>query len=110
MITIQLFGVIIGLSALHLTHLYYKRKHFTKKELIFWLLIWFGFLFIAIFPMSVRPIVGYLHLNRSMDLIMIIAFVIIFGLSFHNYVMNRRQCDKLERLVRELTMKDITKK
>ena len=107
MITIQFIGIIIGLSAIHLTYLYYKRMNFTKKELFFWLVVWLAFIFVAIFPNSVRPIVGYLGLQRPMDLIMIVAFIILFALTFHNYVVNRRDQDKLELLVRKLALKDL---
>ena len=108
MITIQLIGVLIGLAAIHLTYLYYKRQSFSKKELFFWLFIWLAFIFVAIFPNSVRPIVGYLGLQRPMDLIMIVAFIILFAITFHNYVVNRRMEDKLEKLVRDLALKDLT--
>ncbi len=110
MITIQLFGVIIGLGALHLTYLYYKRSNFTKKEVCFWFLVWLTFIFVAIFPTSVTPIVGMLGLQRPMDLIMIVAFVILFALTFHNYVVNRKQSNRLEWLVRELALKEVEKK
>lgn len=109
MITIQLIGVLIGLAAIHLTYLYYKRANFTKKELIFWLFVWAAFIFISIFPRSVTPIVGYLGLQRPMDLIMIVAFIILFALTFHNYVINRKQVDRLEKLVRKLALKDLEK-
>ena len=42
-----------------------------------------------------------------MDLIMIIAFMILFFLAFHNYTNNRKQTNKLEKLVRELALKDL---
>ena len=45
-----------------------------------------------------------------MDLIMIIAFVVAFALTFHNYVSNRKIMDKLEKLVRELALKDLENK
>ena len=109
MITIQLIGVIIGFTAIYLTYLYYKRRNFSKKELIFWFIIWFAFVLVAIFPRSLTPLIGYLGLSRSMDLIMIIAFVVIFALAFHNYVINRRMKDQLEKLVRDLSLKDLDK-
>ena len=110
MITIQFIGVIIGLAAIHLTYLYYKRQSFSKKELLFWLFIWLSFIFVTIFPNSVRPIVGYLGLQRPMDLIMIVAFVILFALTFYNYVVNRRIQDMLEKLTRELALNDLESK
>ncbi len=109
MITIQFVGILVALAAIHITYLYYKRMNFTKKELYFWLMIWIAFLIVTIFPRILQPVVGYLHLQRSMDLIMIIAFVIVFALTFHNYVANRKVMDKIEKLVRELALKDIEK-
>lgn len=107
MIPIQLIGVVVGLAAIHLTYLYYKRTDFTKKELYFWLFIWLAFVFVAVFPRSVQPVVGYLGLQRPMDLIMLVAFIVLFGLTFHNYVVNRKQESRLNRLVKELALKDL---
>jgi len=107
MISIQLIGVLIALAASHLTYLYYKRANFTKLECILWLVIWLAFLFVTIFPNSVKPIVGYLGLQRPMDLIMIVAFIILFALTFHNYVVNRYQRSRLESLVRSLSLKEL---
>ena len=107
MIGIQLIALVVGLAAVHLTHLYYKRSHFSKKELIFWGLLWCAFMFVAIFPTSVAPITGYLGLTRPMDLIMIVAFIVLFSLAFHNYIVGRKQERDLERLVRELALRNL---
>lgn len=107
MITIQLFGLIIGLGALHISYLYYKRMYFTKKEVLFWVALWGAFMVVALFPRILSPVVGYLGLTRSMDLIMIIGFVILFVLAFHNYIVTNRLERRLERLIRELTLKDL---
>lgn len=109
MIGIQLLGLVVGLAAMHLSYLYYKRASFTRRELFFWLAIWMAFVFVTVFPRSVAPVVGVLGLNRPMDLIMITAFIILFALTFHNYIVNRQQKNKLERLVRELALKDLRK-
>lgn len=110
MITIQLFGVFIGLAAIHFTYLYYKRSSFSKKELLFWMFLWLVFIFIVIFPNSVEPLVGSLGLQRPMDLIMILAFIVLFAITFHNYVAIRRDQDKLEKLVRELSLRHLPEK
>lgn len=107
MVGIQLIAIIVGMSAVHLTHLYYKRSHFSKKELLFWGFVWLIFMFVAIFPRSVSPLTGYLGLARPMDLIMIVAFIVLFSLAFHNYILGRKQERDLERLVREISLRDI---
>ena len=107
MISVQLIAVVVGLGAVHLTYLYYKRSNFTKKELYFWMVIWLAFIFVALFPRSLNPVVGALGLNRALDLIMIVAFIILFALTFHNYVINKKQERKLTKLVRKLALEDL---
>ena len=51
--------------------------------------------------------VGMLGLQRPMDLIMIVAFVILFSLTFHNYIASRRLENKVNRLVQDLALKDL---
>lgn len=110
MIPLQLFGVVIALAALHLSYLYYKRSDFTKRELLIWLTIWIAFLLVTIFPRIVEPVVGKLGLQRPMDLIMIIAFIVLFGVAFRTYVITARQGRKLEKLIRNLALKDLPTK
>ena len=109
MVGIQLIGIVIALAAVHLTHLYYKRSHFSKKELLFWGFLWCLFMVVAIFPQSVFPVTDYLGLARPMDLIMIIAFIVLFSLTFHNYILGRKQEREFERLVREIALRDLKK-
>ena len=49
---------------------------------------------------------GYLGLTRPMDFIMIAAFVVLFSLAFHNYVLGRKQAIDLEKIVREIALRD----
>ena len=107
MVGIQLIALVIGLGAIHLTHLYYKRSHFSKKELLFWGFLWCVFIGIALFPAGIAPLTGYFGLARPMDFIMIVAFIVLFSLAFHNYVMSRKHEREIERLVREIALKDI---
>lgn len=109
MITIQFVGILVALAAIHLTYLYYKRMNFNKKELYFWLAIWIAFLTVTLFPRIMQPLVGHLGLQRPMDLIMIVAFIIVFALTFHNYVANRKIMDEVEKLVRDLALKNLEK-
>ena len=109
MIPLQIFGIVIALAALHLTYLYYKRRDFTKRELLTWLAIWMAFLIVTLFPRIVEPIVGTLGLQRPMDLIMIIAFIILFAVAFRTYVIANRTARKMEKLVRDIALSDIKK-
>lgn len=107
---IQLVALVVALAAIHLTYLYYRRTSFTKRELYFWIFIWFAFIVVTLFPELLRPFAVYLGLTRPLDLLMISAFIILFALTFHNYVMMRQQRAKLERLIRELALNELKKK
>ncbi len=107
MITIQLVGIIFALTAIYVSYLHYKRKTFSRREYFFWLAVWIAFMGVTMFPKIVRPLVGYLHLQRPMDLIMILAFILIFALTFQNYTRNRRQENRIEELVRDLALKPL---
>lgn len=107
MLGIQLTLVALAIGAIHLTHLYYKRRHFSKRELIFWGLLWCAFIAVAIFPRAISPAANYLGLTRPMDLIMIFAFIVLFSLAFHTYILGRKHDRDLERLVREIALKDL---
>jgi len=109
MIPLQIFGIVIALAALHLSYLYYKRRDFTKRELLVWLTIWLAFLLVTLFPRIVEPAVGTLGLQRPMDLIMIVAFIVLFSVTFRTYVIANRTARKMEKLVREMALSDIKK-
>ncbi len=109
MIGVQLLALALALTALYLSFLYYKRKDFTKKELIFWAIIWFALIFVAFVPHSLDFFIKTFGFSRAMDLIFTFGFVILFFLSFHNYIIIHRIEKKIEKLVRDEALKDVKK-
>lgn len=109
MIGIQLILVALAIGAIHLTHLYYKRRHFSRRELVFWGALWCAFIAVTIFPRVLAPATAYLGLTRPMDLAMIFSFAVLFSLAFHTYIMGRKHDRDLERLIREIALRDIPK-
>ena len=49
-IGIQILGLAFGILMLYLTHLYFKKKIFTQKEIIAWSALWSGFIILISFP------------------------------------------------------------
>ncbi len=109
MIALRLIALAVGLAALHLTYLYYRRSHFSKQELLFWAGLWGVFISTAFFPSALLPISSFFGLARPMDLIMIGAFVLLFVLVFHNYIMARSHERMIERIVRAEALKGLKK-
>lgn len=101
MMSLQILAIVIGLTALYMSYLYFRRKEFTRLELLAWVIIWMSFIFVAISPRTFDFLLETFAITRTMDLIMIIAFIILFILSFENYITNHRIQRKIESLIRE---------
>lgn len=101
MIALQLVGVGIALISIYMTYLYYRRNEFNKKEFVVWFILWAGFMLISITPSSFQFVLETFAIYRMMDLIMIVAFIVIYIIGFNNYIAVRRMQKKMEILVRE---------
>ena len=107
MIALQLIGMAIALVALYMSYLYYKRREFNRLEFLFWMTIWVGFMTVIITPSSFNFILEALKIWRMMDLIVIVALIIIYMLTFHNYVKNKSIQRKIETLISNNALKPL---
>ena len=102
---IQVLGVLFGLFMLYFTFLYGKRKEFTNKESVFWILVWVIFIFISIVPTSldflVRDLIG---LSRPLDFFIIIGFMFLIGSTFYTYTIVRKNQNRIEEIVRKIAI------
>jgi len=73
---IQLLGLLFGLFMMYYSFLHYKRKEFTIKEVGFWIVLWFGFIYVSVLPTSLDFIVKRLSLTRPLDFYIIIGFLL----------------------------------
>lgn len=101
---IQIVGILFGLFMLYLTFLHQKRKEFSAKEYLFWILSWIIFIIIAIFPNILAPFVKGLRLGRIMDLLTIFGFLFVIGVSFYNYIKLKNVNKKVEMVVRKIAI------
>ncbi len=107
MIELRIIGVIIGIIAAYMSFVYFKNKLFSIYEYITWTLLWIGFLVVAITPNTFNFLLVTFQLERTSDLIMIIAFIVIYTLGFKNYITNRKLHKKIEDLIREEALKNL---
>ena len=110
MIELRIAGIIIGILAIYFTFLYFKKKIFRNYEFILWTLLWLGFIIIAITPQTFNFVLKTFNLERTSDLIMIIAFIVIYLLSFRNYISNRKLQRSIEEFIRKDALNDIPEK
>ncbi len=102
---IQIVGVLFGLIMLYTTFLHGKRKEFTSKEGLFWIIAWIAFSLLVIFPNALDFISkDILNIGRTLDFLIIIGFGFLVGISFHNYLIVRKTENKVEKLVRKIAL------
>ena len=100
---IQLLGVLFGLFMLYLTFLHRKRRDYTTKETFAWIIMWIGFIFVALFPSSLDFLVKRtLGLQRPLDFFIIVGFMFMVFISFYTYNIVRKNQKKLEEIVRKI--------
>lgn len=102
---IQILGILFGLFMLYLTFLHGKRKEFTNKEVIFWILLWAIFISISLVPSSldflVKDLIG---LSRPLDFFIIAGFMFLIGSTFHTYTIVRKNQNKIEEVVKKIAI------
>ncbi len=106
MIGLQLVAILFALWMLYFTYLHYRRKEFSKIEFILWEMLWVGLVIVVVLPQSVQFILKAFSITRTFDLVVVVGMVILFGVTFRNYVLQKRQAKKIEELIRQLALKE----
>lgn len=102
---IQIAGFLFGLFMIYYSFLKYKRAEFTIREIIFWTVIWAGFIIIALVPYILDPIAKSLNFARTFDLLVITGFLFLIIAIFYTYAVARKTQKHVENIVREMAMK-----
>ncbi len=105
MIALQLISLLFGLFMIYWSFYIYKKRIIYIRELFFWVGTWLAFITIALFPQSTTTILETFHINRTMDLIMILAFMILWLITYKNYLENKKLKKKFQDFVRQDAIK-----
>ena len=109
MIPLQIISLIFGLYMMYWSFLSYKKRLYYLNELVFWIVVWLAFIFISLFPDTVKFILQTFQIIRVMDLLMILAFMVLSVITFRNYTDNRLLRKKLSDFVRSEAIKKAEK-
>ncbi|MFH1366685.1 MAG: DUF2304 domain-containing protein [Patescibacteria group bacterium] len=109
MIGIQIAALIFALWMIYFSYLHFRRAEFKKIEFLLWEILWLGLIMVVIFPKSVEFILKTFSINRTFDLVVIVGIVILYGVTFRTYVITKRIDKKVEKFVREESLKNINK-
>jgi hypothetical protein len=109
MIGLQLIAIIFALWMMYFSYLHYRRGEFNRIEFALWQVLWLGLLVVVIMPKSVQFLLNAFSITRAFDLVVIVGIVILFGITFRNYVIIKRLERKIEDSVRQHAIRDAAK-
>ncbi len=104
MIGIQVLAMLFVLWMTYFSFLHFRRGEFSFVEYAFWQIIWIGLALIVLFPKTVSVVIETLGISRAFDLLTVGGIVVLFGVTFRNYVLARRTDRRLEELARKITL------
>ena len=106
---IQILAGLFAVFMLQVSFTHYKRGNISKIEFLIWCIAWLLFIYFALFPKVLDPILARLFVTRAMDLLMIISFMILAYLGFANHVGVKSMQKDIERIVGENAKKNVRK-
>jgi hypothetical protein len=102
---IQMVGLIFGIIFIYLTFLSRKKSELSFPEASFWTIVWFSLIFASLFPGMLSFFVkDLLNVSRTLDFLIIIAFLVIFGVMYYLFIITKKTQNKFESLVRNLAL------
>ncbi len=109
-ITLQIVLLAFALLMVYSLFLHWKKKDVSDKFFFSWLLLFIVFVFLAIFPKVLEPLMKELFIIRVMDLGMIGTFMILTYVTIENNIKIKKMETQIERLVRNVAVKKIKSK
>lgn len=107
---IQIVVVLFSIFMFYVAFLNYKQKNINVFELTFWLVVWGTFVYFTLFPRVLDPILAKLFISRTMDLLMLLAFMLLTFLGFQNHIGVKHLQKSMEKLVSSQAIKNAKRK
>lgn len=98
----QMAGILFGIFMIYITFLYWKRNEIGVLAFIIFILTWISFIFLALFPATLDPLLEGLRFARRLDFFIIAGFMFLIFICFHSYHQVYKLKYKLEELVQRL--------
>jgi len=106
----QIIALIFALGIFYLSFLNYKRDEFNLMDFSLWVAICLGLILVSLFGDIFHFIAASFHYERTMDIIISMAFVILFGVVFLLYSEVRRMRRDMDRVIRQVALESVPKK
>jgi len=106
-ITLQIVLLTFALLMVYSLFLHWKKSDISNNLFFFWIIIFLVFIFIAIFPKTIEPLLKELFIVRIMDLGMIGTFMILTYVTIENNIKIKKLESTIEKLIRKISVKKI---
>lgn len=110
MTPIQILVVIFGIFALFSTISKLKRKKITRREAVFWSVIWISLTLVAILPGVATFFADIFKIGRGADVVLYASVIILFYVVFLLYSKIEKTEREITKLVRKLAVEQKDKK
>ncbi len=107
---IQIVGAAFLMFAWSRVFLRYRDDSVSLIGLIFWSLIWIGFLIVLFIPETTEFIAAQFGVGRGVDVFLYAGIVILFYLIYRIYVKLESLEREITQVVREESLRDLPKK
>lgn len=104
-IGLQIVAILFSLTMVYFAVLNYRRGEINGAEIVGWLVIWLGTIFVVIFPELLQTFAKTFLFARVFDMMVAGAFIIVISMVASAYMRTKRNEKKLEELVRKLSLK-----
>ena len=105
----QILSVGFAIFMLYVVKIHRQKSKLSMSEFYFWSLIWIIFIIVAIFPNLLLGISKEFNFDRTFDLLIVGAFMILTFVTMRSYFKYREIDDKLEKVIRKLSINDSKK-
>lgn len=103
---VQLLLLGFALFMVYILYLHWRKHEASNLMFVGWIVVWTIFVFFAMFPRTLEPLIKDLFIVRVMDLGTIVAFMILAYLTIENNIRIKKYEDQVEKLVRKVALKN----
>ncbi len=107
---LQVIALCFALIMIYFAYLHYRRQEINGFEMLFWLGSWCGAVTIIIFPEIFKMFSQTIAISRAFDLAVLGGFILIIPMVYISYIRTKRLERKIEKLVREESIRKISAK
>ena len=105
----QLISILFALCMMYIVNIHRRKHALSPNEVLFWYLIWAGFILAALFPETLLGVAERLRFARTFDFLVVVAMMILTTVVIISYFSQKDSAKKLEEYVRDEAMRDANK-